>query len=427
MISIHHLIENLDKYKQELVNRGGHPDLATEVFDLYQQWKKVLQVTENLRSKKNDFNKEVIKLEGVKKQEAIKKMKIFTENLKFQEDKLKEIKTQLDKKILKIPSLSSSETPIGKSDENNIVIQVFGDKPNFDFEPKPYWELPLYKAYVSQENGVKAMGARGYYLTGQMANFQRILFNYALDIVLAEGFELFYVPLMLNADVFTGTGHLPDFDDQMYEIPLDENKSYYLIGTSEPSIMGYYMNKNLENLKKPILNTSWTSCFRKEAGSYGKDQQGILRVHQFEKVEMVAIGTKEQCLDQFDKMGKIEEKIYSSLGLHYRSVEVCTGDMPAKHYRQIDYEAWFPGVNKFREICSNGNASDFQNRGLNITYKNKNGQKETPWGLNCTAITFRTGLAILEQNQQIDGSVILPEALVSKFGSNKLEANTSSK
>ena len=182
------------------------------------------------------------------------------------------------------------------------------------------------------------------------------------------------------------------------------------------------MDKNLGFLDTPILNTCWSTCFRKEAGSYGKDQQGILRVHQFEKVEMVAICKDQSIAEElFEFFGKIEEEIYTALGLHFRSVEVCTGDLPSKHWRQQDFEAWFPNAKKFREICSNGNASDYQNRGLKISYKDGNGINQTPYGLNCSGITFRTGLAIMEQFQDENGKVKLPKVIADKMGKEYLE------
>ena len=242
-----------------------------------------------------------------------------------------------------------------------------------------------------------------------------------MEKILKRGFELLYVPLMLNEKVLTGTGHLPDFDGQQYEIAIDENKSFYLIGSSEPSIMGMYMQKNLGNLEKSIINTCLSSCFRKEAGSYGRDQQGILRVHQFEKIEMVAICKEENVKEIFEEFAKINEELLSSLGLHFQKVEVCSGDMPTKHYRQQDYEAWFPSQSKYREVGSNGIASDFQNRGLEITYTGNDGKRQIPWGLNCTGMVMRTGLAILENFQTEDGRVKLPEVLASPFGKEFLE------
>jgi seryl-tRNA synthetase len=417
MISIQQLVENTQQYAQNLKNRGGNPGLAPETVEIYQILKDKQSELDNVRATKNRFNETVVKLQGEEKQAAITEMKVVSEQIKTLEGDVRELKESFDSLLKKIPSLTSSLTPVGKDDSENPVVRVLGTKPEFDFEPQPYWELPIYKQCVHQEDGVKAMGSRGFYLSGQVAHFQKVLFDFALDIIMQKGLELMYVPLMLNEKVLTGTGHLPDFDGQQYEVPFDENKSCYLIGSSEPSVMGFYMDKNLGYLNQPILNTCWSSCFRKEAGSYGKDQQGILRVHQFEKIEMVAI-VKDQSVaeEYFEYFAQIEEEIYTTLGLHYRSVEVCTGDLPSKHWRQQDYEAWFPAANKFREICSNGNASDYQNRGLRINYKGDDGHNHIPWGLNCSGITFRTGLAIMEQFQNKDGKVKLPEALKKRMG-----------
>lgn len=416
MIAINHLLENPTLYKQNLIDRGGNPSFVDEIIAIQPLWKEKQNELDILRQQKNEFNKLVVTLKGDEKTSKIKEMQIVSENIKVLENEVKELRESLDNLILKIPTLLSSQTPIGKDDNDNPELAKYGTKPSYDFEPKTYYELPVYNKFVSSEDGVKVMGSRGYYLHGDVALFQKVLFDYALEIVLKNGLELFYVPLMLNDKVLTGTGHIPDFDGQQYKVDVGENKNHYLIGSSEPSIMGYFMDKNLGEIKEPILATCWSTCFRQEAGSYGKDQQGILRVHQFEKIEMVALGTETQMLATFDKFNQIVEEIYSGLGLHFRSVEVCSGDIPSKHTRQIDYEAWFPNANKFREICSSGNASDYQNRGLRINYKDENGNNQTPHGLNCTAITFRTGLAILEQFQQADGRVKLPPVLATKMG-----------
>jgi len=342
-------------------------------------------------------------------------MKQISEKSKKIQEKVSQQKNELDISIKKIPSLSRKNIPSGKSDKDNPVIKTYGTKPKFDFKPKPYRELDIYKKYVGQEEGAKAMGSRGYYLRGEMARFQKVLFDYTMDYILQQGYELFYVPLMLNDKVLTGTGHLPDFEWQQYETPINETTNYYFIGSSEPSIMGYFMNKNVWNLEKPILITCQSSCFRKESGSYGKDQQGILRVHQFEKIEMVVICRPEEAEKYFNQNAKINEHLQKNLGLHFRKVEICTGDMPSKHYRQQDYEARFPAENNFREIISNGNASDYQNRGLNISYTDTNGNKSIPRGLNDTGMTFRVGLAILEQFQTADGKVKVPKVLQKRF------------
>jgi len=422
MIPLKHLVQNPDLYKAELEKRfqPNKIEIVDLLVKLDTKRKETRFKLDKLRTESKNFNTQIIKISDPKeKQTKIAEMKQVSENIKTLEKEEKGLLTQIDNALRKIPTLSSKQTPKGKDDNDNPVTKSFGQKKEYSFEVKPYWELDFYKQTVGDKDGVKAMGARGYYLKGQMALFQRVLIGYAVEKVLAEGFELFYVPLMLNENVLKGTGHLPDFDGQQYEISLDENNSFYLIGSSEPAIMGYFMGKNLGKLDSPILATCHSSCFRKEAGSYGKDQQGILRVHQFEKVEMVSLGSKEQMLEYFEKFNQIVESIYNGLGLHYCQVEVCSGDIPAKHYRQVDYEAFFPSQNKFREICSSGNASDYQTRGLNIFYQESD-QKLYPWSLNCTAVTFRTGLAILEQFQNPDGSVTLPKALAERMKVEKL-------
>lgn len=420
MIDLKHLLEKPELYQRELIKRNKKPEVVDQIITLYEVWKSNQINYDQLREKQKKSSSNIASLTGNEKQKAVEEAKNYSNELKEVEKTAKENRKDLDELITKVPCLSHGSVPLGKSDEDNVVIKTFGEKINYDFKPLPYWELPVYKQFVSSQLGTKAMGSRGYYMTGQMALFQRALFDYALDIVIENGFELFYVPLMLNSDVLSGTGHLPDFDGQQYEVPIDENASFYLIGSSEPSIMGYFMDTHLEKLDKPILATCWSSCFRKEAGSYGKDQQGILRVHQFEKVEMVAIVKEADSMNLFEKFTKIVEQIYSGLNLSYQAVSVCTGDMPTKHHLQVDYEAWFPATNKFREICSNGIAADFQNRGLSITYTDKENKKVTPWGHNCTAVTFRTGLAILEQFQNSDGSVTIPEVLRAKMKTDRL-------
>jgi len=412
MISIHHLLENTEIYTSELQKRFKDETLAEKTKTAYLNWKEKQQELEALRQKKNEFNNLIVNLPAEKKSEAILEMKATSEMIKGLEGEVRELKEAADSLISRIPNLTSVATPIGKDDTQNPIIINGGDKPSFNFVPKPYWELEVYKKYVASEEGTAAMGSRGFYLRGEISRFRKILFDWAEDLLLSKGFEMFYVPLMLNEKVMTGIGNLPDFDGQLYEIPVDENKNYYLIPSSEQSMMGFWMGKNVGDLDKPLLMMANTTCFRKEAGSYGKDQQGILRTHQFEKIEIDAIYKPEDEEKVFSFMSEVCQEMYDKLGICYQGVEVCSGDLPAKHYRQIDYEAFFPGVDKFREICSNGSATDYQNRGLKITYGSEN---EIPSSNNCTGMVGRTMLAILEQFQQADGSVKVPQVLVERF------------
>ena len=421
MIDLKNLIENPTIYIKEMKKRNKNPELINQIISLYKQYKIDLQFMEKLRQQVNDFSKNISKFSTEEKKEKLIEMKQISEDSKIAQEKVSTQKKQLDELIKKIPNISRDNIPIGKSDEDNPIIKTFWQKPQFDFEVKPYRELDIYKQYVGQEEWTKAMWSRGFYLRWEISRLQKVLFDYTLNYILKQWYELFYVPLMLNETVLTGTGHLPDFDWQQYETPINENTNYYLIGSSEPSVMGYFMNKNLWDLKKPILATCQSTCFRKESGSYGKDQQGILRVHQFEKIEMVVICRPEDTETCFQKNVEINEHILNQLWLHYRKVEVCTWDMPSKHYRQQDYEVRFPGEWKFREVWSNGNASNFQNRGLNISYINNEWEKNIPRWLNDTGMTFRTGLAILEQFQTKNGKIKIPEVLQEKFGKEFIE------
>jgi len=410
MIDIKHLAGNVARYAKELEIRGWNPEFATQAADTYELWKNQKTDLDELLQKKNDFNKTIWNLSPEERESALADMKKLSDEIKEKESTFKETSTLLNKDIAKIPNLTYDDIPVWKSDEDNPVVQTWGEKPSFDFEVKPYYELEVYKKYVDQKTWAKVMGARGYFIRGEMAKFQKVLFNWVEQIIWDNGFEPMYVPLMLNEKTMTDIGNLPDFDGQLYEVTINEDTKYYLIPSSEQPLMGYYAKKHVWDLKEPILVMANTTCFRKESGSYGKDQQGILRVHQFEKIEIDALCRPEDSEKVFALNAKINEEIYSKLGLHFRAVEVCSWDMPAKHHKQVDYEAWFPGENKFREVCSNGAASDYQTRGLKTTYE-RDGEREYAWSLNCTAVTFRTGLAIMEQFQTADGRVEIPEVL----------------
>ncbi len=410
MIDIKHLSENLERYKKELEIRGGNPDFATQAYDAYETWKQWKSQLDSLLEKKNDFNKKIASLSTDEREAALKEMKSLSDEIKNTESLVREHHKILISAVAKVPNLTWDNIPLWNSDEDNPVTNIWGTKPTFSFDPKPYYELEVYKKYVDQKAGAQVMGARWYYMRWEIARFQKVLFNWVEQLIWENGFEPMYVPLMLNEKTMTDIGNLPDFDGQLYEVPITEDTNYYLIPSSEQPLMSYYAQKNVGSLDSPILVMANTTCFRKESGSYGKDQQGILRVHQFEKIEIDALCRPEDDEKVFALNAKINEEIYTKLGLHFRSVEVCSGDMPAKHRRQVDYEAWFPGEDKFREVCSNGSASDYQTRGLKTTYT-RDGNKAFAWSLNCTAVTFRTGLAIMEQFQTEDGKFLIPEVL----------------
>ena len=336
-------------------------------------------------------------------------MKSVSNQIKESEDTQRNLKTELDLLISKIPNLTWEGIPVGPDDSANVEINVFGLKPDYNFTPKFYYDLPVFKRDYLSEKGVEAAGFRGYYITGELAKFQRALFNWVLDRVLEQGFDLVIPPIAVNENVMIGTGFFPTGMDDVYEV-IEGDRTKYLTGTSEPSLMFMESNKHLE-LEKPRLITAWTTCFRKEIGAHGKDTKGGIRVHQFEKVEMVALCKPENSAKIFDMLTQLFSSNLDLLGLHYHHLEVSSGDISIKNYRQIDIEAWFPASQDFRELSSSSNCTDYQTRNLNITYTNSESQKELAHSLNCTGITNRAMFAIMEQFQKADGSVKVPEVL----------------
>lgn len=423
MIDIRDLTKNLQRYRAEVAKRNLPPDLADKAFQAYEAWRLSVTEHEKLLEESNRKSKAIPVLAHEEREKALSELKVLSDRIKQTQDAVQQKRKLLDEILPKLPVLSWDGVPLGNSEADNKVIKTSGEKPAFSFSPRPYYELPMYEKFVCPDEGVRAFGSRGYYLRGPVALFQKALFEYATEIILAEGFELVYPPLLLNTDILTATGHLPDFDGQQYEVSLGDSRVAYLIGSAEPSLMAFFAYKKLDAESLPCKVTAWTSCFRKEAGSYGKDQKGIIRNHQFEKVEIVNLCLPDQSNDMLIQLQGIEEKIYDGLGLHYREVEICTSELPKKHSRQIDFEAWFPGQQKFIEISSNGNAADFQTRSLGIHYRTKGSKLSIPHSLNCTGITFRTGLALIEQGQQADGSVRLPKVLAPRMGLDLIKTN----
>lgn len=273
MIDIQDLLKKPDLYIANLQKRGKDTWVVANITTIYENYKLNLKELEDLRSIKNSFNKDIAKFSGEEKSIRLWEMKELSEKSKELQKNVTVQKDELDDLIKKVPNILWDDVPLGKNDNDNPVVQTFGKEHKFDFEPKPYRELEVYKKYVAQDEWTKAMWSRGFYMKWEMARFQKVLFDFTLDYILQQEYELYYVPIMLNSKVLTWTWHLPDFDWQQYEIPINENTNYYLISSSEPSIMRYFMNKNLWNLERPILATCQSSCFRKESWSYGKDQQ----------------------------------------------------------------------------------------------------------------------------------------------------------
>jgi seryl-tRNA synthetase len=410
MIDIKHLVTNTDIYTQELAKRNKDTTLANQLAKAYNEYLSSLKTLDESRQIKNQFNQTVITLQGEKKQEAIIKMKEVSDTIKTLESSTDDLKSQVDTLLYKIPNLTAQEVPVGPTDESNVEIALFATKPTYSFTPKHYHELPVFAKNYMGPKGVEAFGTRGYYIKGDLALLQKALFQYIMDSIIDKGFDYVIPPIMVNEKTMYGTGFFPDGIEDSYKV-LASDKEFYLVGTSEAPLM--FMNSNMTlDLTTPVLLTAQTPCFRKEAGSYGKDTQGGIRVHQFDKIETVAICKPEESPKIFDLITKIFTDNVTALGLHTHHLEVCTGDISIKNNRQIDIEAWFPAQDTYRELASSSNCTDYQTRNLAITYINDKGEKSLAHSLNCTGVTNRTMFAILEQFQNEDGSVTVPEVLV---------------
>ncbi len=339
--------------------------------------------------------------------------------LKEEIDKLKDEKQKVEEEvrvdelaidsiIMGIPNMPDETVPIGVDESENVILETIGEKPSFSFEPKEHWELGENNGMIDFARGVKLAKSRFAALKGIGARLERALINYFLDFNRERGFEEWYVPFMANTNMLEGTGQLPKFEEDLFKI---EGEDLYLIPTSEVQLTNLYNDEIIDSTELPLLLTSYTPCFRKEAGSAGRDTRGMIRQHQFDKVEMVAITKPEQSQEIFEKMVQCASDLLSSLGLAHQKVQLCTGDLGFSAATTIDLEVWLPGQNTYREISSISNTREFQARRAKIRYKD--GKKNTLCHtLNGSSLAVgRTLVAIMENYQQEDGSIKLPKVL----------------
>jgi seryl-tRNA synthetase len=419
MIDIKHLIENTEIYTSELKKRFKDETLAVQTKEKYLDWKEAQSSLELERKKKNEFNDIITTLSADQKPAAIAQMKEVSERIKNLEIQANGLYEEYENLVYQIPNLTWDGIPVGKDDTFNVETGVFGDKPEFNFVPKNYYELPVFERDYLSQKGVEAAGFRGYYITGELAKFQHVLFNWTLDRLISKGFEYVIPPIMVNENVMKGAGFFPSGKDDVFEVH-EGDKIKYLVGTSEAQLM-FMESGNTLHLDQPKKFAAWTTCFRKEIGAYGKDTKGGIRVHQFEKVETVFLCRPDQTNQVFDEMTAVFHETLNELGLYYHDLEVSSGDNSLKNHRMIDIEAWFPAQNQYREVCSSSICTDYQTRNLGIKCYDTNGNVVLAHSLNCTGITNRTMFAIMEQMQDENGRVKVPEVLVGRFGKAWLE------
>ena len=409
MIDIKLLQKDFDYVVTALQKKGVDNELLNNLKILASNTKQKRQEMEDVTAEQNLLSKEFGRYK--KENLDISALQENINNLKNKKQELEEevrvLEEELNSIILGVPNLPDDSVPVGADENENIILEVIGQKPTFSFEPKEHWDLN--NGWLDFERGVKLAKSRFSAIKGQGARLERALINYMLDFNRERGFEEWYVPFMANTNTLTGTGQLPKFADDLFKI---EGEDLYLIPTAEVSLTNLFNDEILEEAELPMLLTSYTPCFRKEAGSAGRDTRGLIRQHQFDKVEMVAITTPEQSAEVFDKMVSCASDLLTSLGLPHQKMQLCTGDLGFSAATTIDLEVWLPGQNKYREISSISNTRDFQSRRAKIRYKDANKKNILTHTLNGSSLAVgRTLVAIMENYQNEDGTVRIPDVL----------------
>ena len=412
MLEAKYIREHLDEVRGRLALRGQTIDLDRFVL-IDGERRKTIQEWERLRALQKKVSDEVSrkKKEGQDASGLIEEMKKVSQELKGLDSIVEEKEKALQDFLLVVPNLPHSSVPAGKDSSDNVEVKRWGEIPKFDFEPKPHWDLGEELGILDFKNGAKITGARFTLYWDLGAKLERALINFMLDLHTREhGYREVLPPFMVNRTTMTGTGQLPKFEEELFKV---EGTDYFLIPTAEVPVTNIHQDDVLEEKMLPLCYTAYTPCFRKEAGSYGKDTRGLIRQHQFNKVELVKFTTPESSYDELEKLLSNAEEVLKRLKLAYRVVNLCSGDLGFSAAKTYDIEVWLPGQNTYKEISSCSNFEDFQARRAKIRYriagKNKTEFLHT---LNGSGLAVgRTLVAILENYQQADGSVIIPEAL----------------
>ena len=415
MLELKFMRENVEMLKEVLKNRNNSIDMDAFVV-LDSKRREVLSEVENLKRERNNVSSEIASLKKEKKDanHLIEKMGGVSAKIKELDAELAEIDAELTHIQMTIPNVYHSSTPIGPDEDHNVEIRKWGEPKKFDFEPKPHWEIGENLGILEFERGAKLSGSRFVLYRGAAARLERALINFMLDThTLEHGYTENLTPFMVKAEVCEGTGQLPKFEEDMYKTTDD----MYLISTSEITMTNIHRKEILEQAELPKYYTAYSPCFRREAGSYGKDVKGLIRVHQFNKVEMVKITDAETSYDELEKMVQNAETILQKLELPYRVIQLCSGDMGFSAAKTYDLEVWLPSQNKYREISSCSNCEDFQARRMGLKYRAADNSSKFCHTLNGSGLAVgRTLVAIMENYQQADGSFLIPKALVPYMG-----------
>jgi seryl-tRNA synthetase len=421
MLELRFIRENLDLVREKTAHRGMSTDNVDKFASIDSKRLELLKEVESLKNQRNTASKEIAQLKQGGDEEKkhadslIPEMKKTSEHIKELDKELGDIQEQLNDLVLSIPNLCSDDVPKGTDDEDNVEIKTWGAKPTFSFTPKTHWEIGEDEDIIDFERAAKLSGARFALLKGFASKLERALTNFMLDLhTQKHGYEEVLPPFLVNSASMTATGQLPKFAEDLFAI---KDWDLYLIPTAEVPVTNIFRDETLDEDQLPIKYTAYTPCFRSEAGSYGRDTKGLIRQHQFDKVELVKFTTPETSTQELEDLLADAEEVLQLLGLHYRVVTLCSGDLGFSSTKTYDIEVWLPGQETYREISSCSNFLDFQARRGGIRYR-PNGQKKSKLvhTLNGSGLAVgRTLLAVLENYQQEDGTVALPEVLKPYF------------
>ncbi|MCX6345345.1 MAG: serine--tRNA ligase [Armatimonadetes bacterium] len=403
-----------DKVRVGLINRNADTALLDKFLELDEKRRADIQEVEKLKAERNTVSEEIARMKKEKQDAAaeIERMREVSQNIKAMDADLAEIEAELSYILLTIPNMPHESVPVGKDETQNKIVRTWGEQRKFDFELVPHWDIATALNIIDFERGSKIAGSGFILYKGLGARLERSLINWMLDVHTYEhGYEEVFPPFLINRKAMTGTGQLPKFEEDMYH--TDKDDDLFLDPTAEVPVTNIYMDEILNAAQLPIFHTAYSACFRREAGSAGKDTRGLLRVHQFNKVEMVKFVTPETSYAEHEALTNNAEVILQRLGIPYRIVELCTGDLGFGAAKCYDIEIWAPGVDKWLEVSSCSNYEDFQARRTNIRYRPELGAKpEFIHTLNGSGVALpRLVVSLIENYQQADGSIVLPEAL----------------
>ena len=417
MIDIKLIRENPELVKSSQRGRGEDESIVDKLLALDTKRRDAIAAFESLRAEQNQLSKSVGGAKGDEKTALLEQAKGLAAKVKEADSKRAEIEAQTNEVAKQLSNILDPDAPIGGEADFKVIEHV-GEPRKFDFEPKDHVELGKLLGAIDTERGAKVAGARSYYLTGPGAMLELALVNYAIAQASKAGFIPVIPPVLVNPPAMEGTGFLGQAAENVYHIEKDD---VYLVGTSEVPLAAYHMDETLDVAKLPLRYSGYSPCFRREAGSYGKDTRGIIRVHQFEKVEMFIFCKPEDAKAEHLRLLQWEKDFLNAMGLSYRVIDVASGDLGSSANRKFDCEAWIPTQNAYREVTSTSNCTEFQARRLNIRMKDENGTRPLAT-LNGTLVAVpRMIVAILENNQNADGSVNVPTALQPYIGKAKFD------